>query len=114
MTSREILKKAQIARWEWIRRLGFKRYVLRFGVVGFGVPMFFLMTFFVNHVQDSRSDVPLKILVCAVIWPTCGWLIGWTTWRRSEEKYHEATTNRVAPLERPNQALQPTTGRSDV
>src|SRR4051794_14617328 len=99
MTTREILRQAQLARWEWIRRLGFRQYVLRFGVVAYGLPMFILMTFFVNRQQNLPLKYPF-ILISVVIWAGAGWLFGWITWRSSEKKYREATKNTSAPAQK--------------
>jgi len=101
MTTREIFSKAQLVRWEWIRRLGFRRYVLYFGVIAYGVPMFVVMTFFVNRAQDSPQKVFL-IPFSAAFWLTAGWFfgwMGWKIWRRLEKKYHESTANPNLPHE---------------
>ena len=41
MTTREILRNGQRARWEWTRRLGLYKYIVLFGVLAYGLPHVF-------------------------------------------------------------------------
>jgi hypothetical protein len=82
---REIYRKAHVARWTHIRRLGFWRYVLLHGVLGWGIPTFVLMTFLVS--PPARSATTGFVLVSAGIWLIAGAWFGWMTWRSSEKKY---------------------------
>jgi hypothetical protein len=92
MTTREILRNAQRARWEWTRRLGFYKYVGLFGVLSWGLPMFLLMTFFMSpHPQPPPSL--FFILFSAVLWLCGGICIGWLTWRSAEKKFKGNATD---------------------
>ena len=95
MTTREILREAQRARWQWLRQLGFWKYVLRFGVIGWGLPMFVVMTFFVNSHGDRLGDRLRSvwwIVFSAVLWGLAGLWFGWMTWKSSERKFSDNAT----------------------
>jgi hypothetical protein len=88
MTTREIFRNAHRARWEWTRRLGIYRYILLYGLLGWGLPMFLLMTFFVSQPPQSIPSTRV-VLLSACLWLLGGIWFGWMTWRSSERKYKE-------------------------
>jgi hypothetical protein len=72
-----------IQRWEKQRAGGRGRFILLTGLLGYGLPMFIVMTFFVNRrVLNARS-----ILVGAVLWPVGGLVFGALMWWASERRY---------------------------
>jgi hypothetical protein len=73
-----------IERWQTQRSAGRGRYILRTGVLWYGIPMFIAMTFFINPpaVLNARS-----ILLNAAIWAIAGLLFGALMWWLSEWRY---------------------------
>ncbi|NLS94468.1 MAG: hypothetical protein GXX96_20110 [Planctomycetaceae bacterium] len=82
---------AELKRWEATRKRGRGRYVVTTGVLAWGVPMFAVMTFFVNR----RPGVPLSpawIAFSAVLWAFGGALFGFVMWRFWEKRYMDFVT----------------------
>lgn len=77
-------KPKDIVRWESMRALGRTRYVLQYGVLMWGVPMFFVMSFVVNR---PAQVTPRWIVTSAILWALGGAGFGWTMWWISEIKY---------------------------
>jgi preprotein translocase subunit YajC len=79
--------------WEKTREMGRTKYILFHGVLFWGVPMFAIMTFFVNN----RPDRPLTqgmILVSALVWALGGALFGFLTWYINERRYQKHAEQR--------------------
>jgi hypothetical protein len=80
-------KEQKFARdWEAKRARGKARFVLMSGVVGWGIPMFFFMTFIVNR---KRAEDPRLVLLSAIIWALGGAGFGFFIWVASEKKYQK-------------------------
>ena len=75
-----------LQKWEVTRQKGKKRFVLQTGVLAWGVPMFFVMTFVVDRQPDKPFSAGM-IAVSAVIWAIGGACFGWLMWAMSERKY---------------------------
>lgn len=82
-----------LKKWEISRAKGKKKFILVSGVLSWGIPMFAVMTFFVNRRQDDVLS-PGMILISAIIWLFAGALFGWVMWTASERKYQKYLTNR--------------------
>jgi len=75
-------------KWAVTREKGKWRFVLQTGVLAWGVPMFVIMTFFLNR----RPDTPLSIgmiAISALIWAIGGACYGLAMWTVSERKYRK-------------------------
>jgi len=75
-----------LKKWELTRIKGKSNFILMRGVLGWGLPMFVVMTFIVNRHQGMPLT-PSRILVSIVIWSLGGALFGWLAWKLSEAKY---------------------------
>ncbi len=73
--------------WEATRAKGRTRFILVTGVLGWGLPMFLFMTFWVQKV--SVDDVG-SIALSMALWAVGGLGFGYWVWRVSEKKYLEA------------------------
>ena len=94
---RDIMRRAQLARWSHLRKLGAARFVLLYGVIAWGLPMFILFAFLVPD-QPALHGVDLRfgaILLCLVV--LGGVSVGWSEWRRREENYREDITREATP-----------------
>ena len=85
------MKPTEIEAWAATRAKGMLRFVLLAGVLAWGIPMFVLMTFFVN---DDRAT-PMGIAISAAIWGIAGALFGVTLWFLAERRYRNATASKV-------------------
>ena len=74
--------------WEALRQRGKKRFILITGVLSYGVPMFFVMTFFVNRKSEVMPE-PLRLGISLVIWLLGGAAFGWIMWRLNEGRYQK-------------------------
>ena len=78
-----------LKRWESTRQQGKLKFILLSGVLAWGMPMFFVMTFVVNRPSDHREQPWWLILVSAVIWAVGGACFGFTMWTISEKRYQK-------------------------
>jgi hypothetical protein len=90
------IKARDVARWERMQRLGFWMYVLLYGVLAWGVPMFIVMTFFIYQRPGGRLTLGL-ILFSGCIWILGGAAFGWLMWKASEKKYKKITAQTERP-----------------
>jgi hypothetical protein len=73
-----------VKRWSAARARGMWHYVLVSGVIAWGVPMFFLMTFVVS----KSPHLTLGLLTgSAALWATGGVAFGVSVWLVSERRY---------------------------
>ncbi len=89
---RHIMRESRLARWQSLRRLGRLRYILLYGVVGAGLPIFLLFTFVMPAVTVPRAAMPVDrtwAVTAACIAFVFGAWSGWSEWRRSEERFTE-------------------------
>ncbi|WOO41935.1 hypothetical protein [Rubellicoccus peritrichatus] len=80
-------KKAEMPKnlkaWTKTRAMGQLRYILRYGVLYWGVPMFVVMTFIVN---PERAKSIGMLAASAGIWAVGGALFGLVMWNVMEKK----------------------------
>ena len=74
--------------WEALRQRGKKRFILITGVLSYGVPMFFVMTFFVNRKSEVMPE-PLRLGISLVIWLLGGAVFGLIMWKLNEGRYQK-------------------------
>lgn len=86
------MKPRGLRNWEKVRAAGMARYVLKRGVLSYGLTMFVLMTFVFR-----RGDLsPRFMLISAVLWFVGGALFGTLTWLFMEWCYRKAMPKIVA------------------
>lgn len=71
---------------------GRTRFILRWGVLGAGVPLFVLMSLLpslgaVPWLAESMERPWFNVLTGAVLWPIAGYLLGLILWRAMEWRY---------------------------
>jgi|TARA_B110000914_G_C15418120_1_gene425213 hypothetical protein len=81
------------AKWLKTRELGYLRFVLQYGVVYWGVPMFLFMTFIVFRLFENRFSFGL-LSIHVQIWVVAGAAFGISNWSHSEKKTYEHWTSR--------------------
>lgn len=77
-----------LQRWEKTRQRGKWKFILFNGVLCWGAPMFFVMTFVLNRGGD-KAATPGLIAISALIWTLGGMLFGLTIWTISERRYQK-------------------------
>jgi hypothetical protein len=90
----ETHRAAQIARWEKNRAMGRRDFILRRGVLGWGVPAA-LITIVYKVVQEQgfvttpqlTAALRTAIIVALVVFPLCGWIFGRWLWTAGEARY---------------------------
>jgi hypothetical protein len=70
--------------WETTRILGKSRYVVRYGIIGWGIPVGVVVTL-LNIWQRGFSA--FSIIIAGIIWPIAGYFFGVITWAISERRY---------------------------
>lgn len=90
----EAARAAQIARWEKNRAMGRRDFVLRRGVLGWGVPAA-LITIVYKVVREQgfvttpqlTAALRTAIIIALVVFPLCGWIFGRWLWTAGEARY---------------------------
>ena len=77
-----------VARWERERKTGALRYVLRKGLIGWGLPLYVFM-YGVQTLLRGDALVPEEALRNAVLWLGCGAVFGTVMWWVSEFNYRK-------------------------
>ena len=73
-----------IKKWETTRKLGRGRYVLRYGIAGWAIPV----GVFLTGIDIWQHGFSLsKIIIAAIIWPVGGYFFGMIVWSSSERRY---------------------------
>jgi hypothetical protein len=83
-----------IARWEKNRAMGRTDFILRRGVLSWGVPAA-LLTIIYKVVQEQgfvatprlTDGLRAAIIVALLVFPLCGWLFGRWLWTTGEARY---------------------------
>ena len=70
-------------KWARTRAKGKRDYVLKSGVLAYGLPMFLIMTFYVNRERLT----PSFILISALLWLIGGIFFGVAMWSVYEARY---------------------------
>jgi len=85
-------KARAIVRLRRILDRGRGRFVVRWGLLGTGVPLWLLMSLlpslgWVAWLPESVERPVVNIVVGAVLWPIAGYLVGLLFWRAMEWRY---------------------------
>ena len=80
--------------WEQERASGRTRFILRRGVLNWGIPAA-LLTVFYKIVQEQglvwsprlTESLRIAIVVAVIVFPLCGWLFGRWLWDTGETRY---------------------------
>lgn len=91
-----------IEKWAETRRMGMIRYTLLHGMLAWGMPMFFIMTYVVN----KKPDKPELVAVSAALWAFGGLCFGLVMWNLSEKKYQKHIAS-IKPPPLPGQLPPP-------
>ena len=87
------MKEKAFEKWKKTREKGRGNYILIGGLLSWGVPMFIIMTFFVNKPEDGTMSFGM-IAVNAVIWALGGLAFGYFTWLASEKSFQKELQKR--------------------
>lgn len=87
------MKQKHFEKWSKTREKGIKKFILVNGLLGWGLPMFLVMTFIINKPYNGEWS-PSLILFSAVIWTLGGLAFGYFTWGSAERAYKKALEKR--------------------
>jgi hypothetical protein len=83
-----------VDRWEHERASGRTRFILRRGVLNWGIPAAFLTVVY-KFVQEQglvwsprmTDSLRTAIVVAVIVFPVCGWIFGRWLWDTGETRY---------------------------
>jgi hypothetical protein len=87
------MKDKDLKRWRIAREKGMLVYVLRNGILAWGVPMFIVMSFIVNKPFASGFTIK-NVVIHGSIWLGAGIFFGVCTWWIIERMYKKEIENR--------------------
>ncbi|WP_233171922.1 hypothetical protein [Dyella sp. ASV21] len=76
------MRAKEFDRWAKIRQQGMWRFVLRSGLLFYGVPMFLIMTFLIPHPRLSHAQ-------SAALWLLAGLGYGMAMWVVQERRFRK-------------------------
>lgn len=88
------MKEKNRLKWEKIREKGKKQYIWKYGALYWGLPMFIIMTFFVNNRNDYHHSL-FSIALSIIVWLFAGILFGIVTWGINERKYLKSNKEKI-------------------
>jgi hypothetical protein len=95
---------AEIARWERNRAKGRTDFIVRRGVLGWGLPAALLTILYKVIDEQGFSATPqltsglrVAIIIALVVFPVCGWLFGRWLWRAGEARYTALVSRESEP-----------------
>ncbi len=74
-------------KWEQTRQMGRNRFILFYGVFGWGVLTALLSTLWMYFL--IRDDVLILFVTSIILFPIGGYFWGYYMWRLSEKKYRQ-------------------------
>ena len=77
------MQAKEFDRWAKVREQGMLRYVVRSGVVFYGLPMFLIMTYLIPHPRLSTGQ-------SAALWLVAGAGYGIAMWLVQERRFRKA------------------------
>jgi hypothetical protein len=81
-------------KWAKYRKLGRTQYVLRYGVLGWGIPTGILIAAIRGFLDGWDRFLP-ELITCLILFPLIGILCGRIWWRQLEQKHVPTSTNVV-------------------
>lgn len=81
-------------KWAKFSKLGRTQYVLRYGVLGWGIPTAILFAVISGFFDGWDRFLP-QLVEGFILFPLIGILCGWIWWRQLERKHASASTTGV-------------------
>lgn len=88
--SSKITTDKSAKKWHETRKLGRNKYVLRVGILQYGLIMFCIFV----GIYASRGPFLFIVSLNAIIWSVAGLLVGFFTWHLNEKKYQKYLANK--------------------
>ena len=88
------MKPEHVERWRAARAKGRWRYILLYGVLAWGIPMFVVMTFVLNPGRAQNAGL---LALQLVIWLVGGAMFGTTMWYVNERNFRKAIADAKTP-----------------
>ena len=83
-----------INQWEKTKFKGKLRYIFLVGVLGWGVPMFIVMTLIIGSGLFPNKGTSV-IIINSVIWLIGGFVFGYSGWYYADKKYNKLAAKRL-------------------
>ena len=88
------MSHSESEKWEKFSKLGRTQYVVRYGVLGWGIPTGILFAVF-SGFMDGWDQLLPQIIKALVLFPLIGILCGRIWWRQLERKHASTSTTGV-------------------
>ena len=85
--------KERMEAWRRTREKGLARFVLVYGLMAWGMPMFVLMAFITEPFSKGLTSTPA--IAHYIIWPVAGLLFGMALWGYCEARYRREMAARA-------------------
>jgi hypothetical protein len=96
-----------IERWERNRAMGRLQFIVRRGVVGWGIPAALVTIAYKVFAERGLSwrgplthEVRVAIMIAAIVFPLCGYVFGRWLWATGEENYRALVRGEPKPESR--------------
>lgn len=86
----------QMEKWEKTRQLGKKKFIIKSGVLGWGLPFVIgwpIIMFFITSGERTLFKLISLFFTALIVFPIGGYFSGLTMWNLSEKKYQKYIKN---------------------
>jgi len=81
-------KEKKYERWGRIRKNGRKNYIIKYGVILWGIPTG-IIWFLGMHFLQTTNPWYIQLIIALIIFPLSGIILGSVTWSAGEKKYSD-------------------------
>ncbi|MBN2436915.1 MAG: hypothetical protein JXK07_16770 [Spirochaetes bacterium] len=76
----------QREKWQKIRQIGKKKYVIKYGIISWGLTTAFLWSL-IMHIIRPQENLFIRPVIALVLFPLGGIVVGLYTWNYNEKNY---------------------------
>jgi len=82
------IHEAIVKDWDELRKQGKTTYVIKYGVLFWGLLSAVIWSLAMQYFQPTDPDW-IQPLIAVIVFPAGGYFVGLATWRKKEKEYHQ-------------------------
>ena len=85
----EKMNTKQMAKWEDIRNKGKRKYIIKYGLIFWGIPMAILVSL-LQYLSVGKLNVIMNVIISIIVFLLGGLLYGLIMWTYLEKRYKDS------------------------